>query len=718
MRAHGSALRRVSTRLLSSTKAAESHGSVLWAPTQEQIEGSEMFRFARAIAPKHGYTSSSEGVDYHDLWRWSVRDVPSFHAALWDYLDIRHSAPYDAPFVPGGSGGATLADTFATARFYPGARVNFAENVLRFADDARRSNDAARMGKDAFLWYSEARPLESPRRVSYESLRRQVADLARQLRDMGVERGDSVVGFLPHSPDAAIAALAATSIGAVWSSCSPDFGEGGAVDRFGQVSPKVLFAVAEYYHKGKRVCLRERLSSIHAKLPSAPKTILFDYDADAASDAAPGAAAALPRGSAVLARELALGRGPGSEGVMEYEMVPVEHPVYTMFSSGTTGLPKCMSQGFGVYVTHMKEHLLHHGLRADDVYLQFTTTGWMMWNYKLSALATGATLVAYEGDPMTPTATMLFDVCEGAGVTALGLSARFLAEADARGVVPAESHDLSRLRLVTSTGSPASGNVFGYASHGLKRGGVQFCSVSGGTDLNGCFACGNPLLPVIEGELQCRALGMDVAILTDDGEDVPDGGGRGELCCRQPFASQPISFGGEDGDEKYFDAYFAEFPGVWRHGDFAEVKKSGGVVIHGRSDTTLNPGGVRIGTADIYAVVEKDLSEEIEDSVVVGRPFVLPDGTPDVEIVLFAKLRDGVTMGDDLVQKVRATIRREASPRHAPRRVIQAPDFPVTTNGKKAEIAVLRAMLGQQVKNKGALANPQSLAFFENLVIE
>jgi len=394
-----------------------------------------------------------------------------------------------------------------------------------------------------------------------------------------------------------------------------------------------------------------------------------------------------------------------------YEQVPVDHPVYTLFSSGTTGLPKCMQQGFGVWVTHAKEHRLLLDMTAADRYLQYTTTGWMMWNYHLSALSHGSTLLLYEGDPLTPSPDILYHVLQHAQASIFGTSARYLAASAATGAVPRTSHSLS-LRTVLSTGSPASSSTFHFASHQLKEG-LQFLSVSGGTDLNGCFVGGTPILPVRDGELQAPALGMDIQILDDHGNPLPPGHGPGELSCAQPFASQPLRFLNDDErGSKYRGAYFDLRPGVWSHGDFAEVTHSGGVVILGRSDATLNPGGVRIGTADIYGVIERELTDLVADSVAVGRPVQLPDGTADVEVVLFVQVREGVAFGAEEVQRIKATLRSEASPRHVPAHVIQTPAIPVTANGKKVEVAVRKAIAGEEVKNRGALANPDSLDWY------
>jgi len=500
--------------------------------------------------------------------------------------------------------------------------------------------------------------------------------------------------------------LAATSIGAVWASCSPDFGDKGVTDRFAQIRPKVLFTVDGYFYKGRR-------HNVLSRLPALTKALGSDLAHTVVMPGLPGEAQ--PPDSQLTDIQGGVSLSTFTSGFEDAEhdfaQLPFDHPVYIMFSSGTTGLPKCMVQGPGVLLKQLTELQLLSDVKPETRVFFYTTTGWMMWNWLTSTLATGATIVSYDGDPMYPEPHRLWKLAEQSRVDVFGTSARFLSAQLTAGIVPKSLCDLSTVRTILSTGSPAAGNVFEYTRDAIGSH-IQFGSISGGTDLNGCFAGSTPIKPVVNGELQARVIGMDMAIFTDDGAEVI--GETGELVCKSAFPSMPLYFWEDPQGAKYHDAYFDEFPGIWRHGDFAEVTSNGGVKIHGRSDATLNPGGVRIGTADLYRTVEEDVVEA-EDSIIVGEDYTLPDGTPDVRIVLFLKMREGQELTGELIKRIRSTIRSKCSPRHVPAKVIACPAIPYTVNGKKVEIAVKKTLSGKPVTNLSALLNPESLDFFKAL---
>jgi acetoacetyl-CoA synthetase len=641
----------------------------LWEPSKERIKKTNMYRFMQVINEKFG----KHFDEYDSLYEWSVQNIPEFWASLWEFADIKASRSYDEVIddvtkMPG-------------AKWFSGAKLNFAENLLRFRDDHM-----------ALVFKGEGRDAT---RVTYAELYDAVARLATSLKEMGILPGDRIVGFMPNMPETIIAMLAATSLGAAWSSCSPDFGIKGVLDRFGQIKPRVIFTANGYSFKGREFDSLGRISDILKQLPSIEKVVVVPYtqhDPDISS---------VP--NAVLYEDF---RSSQSGLRIEFRQLPFDHPLYIMYSSGTTGLPKCMVQSAGgILIHHMKELLLHTDLKREDVIFYFTTCGWMMWNWLTSSLSTGATLVLFDGNPFHPDAGALWKMAQDEKITVFGTSAGYIAALQNAGVKPGKEYDLTPLRAVLSTGSPLSIEGFEYV-YGEVKDDLQLASISGGTDLNGCFALGNPMGAVYAGELQCRGLAMKVEAFNEQGKPVTNK--QGELVCTAPFPSMPIYFWDDPDNEKYHAAYFDVYPNVWRHGDFIEINDRGGVVIYGRSDATLNPGGVRIGTAEIYRQVEQ--LEEIEDSLVVGQSW-----KNDVRVILFVKMAEGYALTDDVKSKIRATVRSNASPRHVPAKILPAPDIPYTLNMKKVELAVKKVIHGQPVLNKDALRNPEVLDYFLDL---
>jgi acetoacetyl-CoA synthetase len=642
----------------------------IWIPSKERVRDSAMCRFMHFVNERHGTTFDC----YRDLYHWSVNDIAAFWGAFWEFGEIIASQRYqevvdDPKRMPG-------------ARWFDGARLNFAENLLRYRDD-----------RTAIIFMGEER---DPRRISYAELYRSVATLAQALKRAGVVPRDRVAGFMPNIPETVIAMLASVSIGAVWSSCSPDFGIQGVLDRFGQIEPKVIFSADGYLYGGKQFNTLEKLRGIVTQIPSIEQVILVPY----LSHDLPFSD--IPK--AVTYQEFTSGITPPEE--IDFAQLPADHPLYIMYSSGTTGRPKCMVQGAaGILLQHRKELLLHTDLRREDTIIYLTTCGWMMWNWLVSSLSCGATVVLYDGSPFHPDPAALWRLVERERITIFGTSARYLNSLESSGVRPGRECDLSSLRTILSTGSPLSADGFRYVYRDIKSD-LQLASISGGTDLNGCFALGDPTSPVYPGELQCRGLGMRVEVYSPEG--TPLVGEPGELVCSAPFPSMPLYFWGDPDGAKYRKAYFERFPDVWAHGDWCTLTERGGMIIHGRSDATLNPGGVRIGSAELYRVMET--FPEIADSIVVGQRW-----QGDERVILFVRLAPGVDCSEELKERIRKRIRDNVSPRHVPAKIIPVAEIPYTINMKKVELAVRSVIHGEEVTNREALAKPEALELYRDL---
>jgi acetoacetyl-CoA synthetase len=643
--------------------------SALWTPSESRKKSANLTRFLRHLSSL-GYLECS---DFSTLYDWSTTEPERFWTTLWEFCGVTASRRWDTVL--------TDRNKMPGARWFCGSRLNFAENLLRRCDET-----------EALVSWNEAGRRRS---LTYSALHDGVSRLARALRTAGVQPGDRVAGFMPNIPETVIAMLATTSLGAVWSSCSPDFGISGVLDRFGQIRPTVLFAADAYLYKGKAVDCLDRVSRLLRELPSVRNTIVVpDIDPAPTLDTLPGA---------TLWDDFL---GHGTVPAIDFAQLPFDHPIYILYSSGTTGKPKCIVHGAGgTLLQHLKELVLHTDLRVGDRICYFTTCGWMMWNWLVSGLAAGATVVLYDGAPLHPRPDALFDLAAAERLTVFGTSAKYLAAAEKAGVAPARTHDLSHLATILSTGSPLAPESFDYVYRDVKSD-VLLSSISGGTDIVSCFALGCPLLPVYRGELQCRGLGMKVAVYDDTGHPVR--GRKGELVCLAPFPSMPIYFWDDPEGKRYHAAYFERFPGVWTHGDFAELTEHDGVVIHGRSDAVLNPGGVRIGTAEIYRQVET--LPEVLEAIAVGQEW-----KGDVRIVLFVKLRAGVSLDGELSNRIRQTIRTGTSPRHVPAVTLQVADIPRTVSGKPVELAVRDVIHNRPVTNLDALANPEALEYFRDL---
>jgi len=639
----------------------------LWKPTPVEVRRSNMTRFAEYVAQVHGRSFDT----YDELYSWSVTNAPQFWEAVWKRSGLIHSKTYDQ---------VLSSTTMPGARWFEGARLNFAENLLRHRDQ-----------KTAIIhWRENATPVK----LTYRDLYRQVAACAAGLRRLGVSRGDRVAAFVPNIPETVIAMLAATSIGALWSACSPDFGSRGVMDRFGQIKPKVLITVDGYSYSGKHHDSCDRVAQIAQAIPAIETVVVIPV----LGDHLPTTDTRTLTWQELLAEETE---------TIAFEQLPFDHPVYIMYSSGTTGVPKCIVHGSGgTLLQHYKEHTLHTNLGSGDVILYYTTCGWMMWNWLVSALQVGAAIILYDGSPTWPDGNVLWRALQKENVNVFGTSPRFLTHCQKEGLSPARDFDLSALRTVLSTGSPLTADNYKWVYNEVKTD-VQLSSISGGTDIISCFMLGNPNLPVYSEEIQCRGLGMKVEAYDVSGKSVE--GEVGELVCTAPFPSMPIGFWNDPDHKLYRAAYFEHFPGVWRHGDFVRITKNGGVKVFGRSDATLNPGGVRIGTAEIYNPVES--MDEVIDSVAVGQKV---DG--DVRIVLFVVLADGLTLTDKLADRIKDRVKERATPRHVPAVVRQVTAVPHTINGKKVELAVTRMIHGQNVPNRDALANPEALEQYRDIL--
>ncbi|TIL26798.1 MAG: acetoacetate--CoA ligase [Mesorhizobium sp.] len=645
----------------------------LWAPTKDQVDAAPMTAFMTAAAAGTGKVFSS----YADLHRWSIDDREAFWSLIWDFCGIVGDK--------GTSGGERVlvnGDKMPGAAFFPDAKLNFAENLLKKTGPS-----------DAIVFRGEDKV---ERRLSWNELHALTSRLQRLFLSLGVKKGDRIAAMMPNMPETVAALLATASIGAVWSSCSPDFGEQGVLDRFGQIEPVVFIAPDGYWYNGKAIEVADKIAAVAAKLPTVRKVLIVDYLGTSSDVAATvEKAAALDEALSSFAAK-----------AVAFERLPFAHPLYTLFSSGTTGIPKCIVHSAGgTLIQHVKEERLHAGLLDGDRFFYFTTCGWMMWNWLVSGLASGATLLLYDGSPFYPDGNVLFDFADAEKMTYFGTSAKFIDSVRKAGLKPIRTHDLSTVRTISSTGSPLSPEDFRFVYEGIKHD-VHLASISGGTDIVSCFVLGVPTEPVWTGEIQAPGLGLAVDVWDDDGRPLRQE--KGELVCTKAFPAMPIGFWNDPEGKKYHAAYFERFDNIWCHGDFAEWTAHGGLIIHGRSDATLNPGGVRIGTAEIYNQVEQ--MPEILEALCIGQDF-----DNDVRVVLFVRLAAGVELDAELEKRIRAKIRSGASPRHVPARIVAVADIPRTKSGKITELAVRDMVHGRAVKNKEALANPEALELFRNL---
>ena len=641
---------------------------ILWQPSKERIARSNVTAFIKLINKRW-----QAGVaDSFALYEWSISQPEQFWLSVWDFCGVIAQSRGERVLVDG--------HRMPGAQWFPDAKLNYAQNLLRRRDD-----------ETAMVFWGEDKVR---RRMTFAEVYGAVSRTAQALSAAGVKEGDRVAAFMPNMPETIIFMLAAASMGAIWSSCSPDFGVQGVLDRFGQIEPKILFAVEGYYYNGKFIDTLPRVAEIVKQLPSLARAVIVSYTRDPNIPSM--------RNSMHLRDFVHPYRGKD----IEFRQLPFNHPLCILYSSGTTGVPKCIVHGAGgTLLQHLKEHQLHTDLKSGDRLFYFTTCGWMMWNWLASGLASGATLLLYDGSPFYPGPRVLFDYADEEGMTVFGTSAKYIDALNKAGAKPLETHALASLKTMTSTGSPLVAESFDYVYRAIKKD-LLLASISGGTDIVSCFVLGNPVLPVHRGEIQCRGFGLDVHVFDDDGESVI--ASKGELVCVSPFPSMPIYFWNDTSGAKYRAAYFERFPGIWCHGDYMELTARGTCVIYGRSDATLNPGGVRIGTAEIYRQVEQ--LDEVVESLVIGQ-----DWDNDVRVVLFVRLRDDLTLEESLAKKIKEQIRRNTTPRHVPSKVIQVADIPRTKSGKIVELAVRNVVHDNPVKNLEALANPEALEHFRDI---
>lgn len=644
----------------------------LWQPSLEKINNSHLTAFMTKVSQDY----NREFNTYNQLHQWSIEYPEQFWQAVWN----------DGQIIASKTSNIILEnkESIQTARWFPDARLNFAENLLRYRDE-----------KQAIISYNE---LGQKRTITYQELYQQVAQLAAAMRQTGIKTGDRVAGFLPNIIETIVAMLATTSIGAIWSSCSPDFGVHGVSDRFGQIEPRILFTTDGYFYNGKIINSLEKIKSIQQQLPTLDKIIIIPFiksDPDLSQI-----------NQAILYSDFLITENTPE---LNFEQLPFNHPVYIMYSSGTTGVPKCIVHGAGgTLLQHSKELRLHTDLKPEDKIFYYTTCGWMMWNWLVSSLMVGATLILYDGSPFYPEAKTLFDLIDQENISIFGTSAKYIMAVNKAGLKPRETHKLTHLKAILSTGSPLTHESFEYVYRDIKED-LCLASISGGTDIISCFALGNPNLPVYAGELQCIGLGLDVDVFDQQGNSLIEA--KGELVCKRPFPCCPVSFWNDPTGEKFHKAYFTKYNNIWGHGDYAEIKQHQthkGVIIYGRSDAVLNPGGVRIGTAEIYRQVEK--VDEVKESIVVGQNW-----QDDVRIILFVVLKKGVILDEDLKNKIKKTILHNTTPRHIPAKILPVLDIPRTISGKIVELAVSNIIHGEPVKNIDALANPEALEYFKDL---
>jgi acetoacetyl-CoA synthetase len=645
----------------------------IWSPTEQAIEHAQITQFARHVVRKYKLELNT----YPDFYQWTVDNPEEFWSEVWDWCGVIASKKGSTVLVDG--------DRMPGAKWFPDARLNFAENLLRRGDQG-----------DAFVFWDER---GFQRRVSYSQLTSEVSRAAQALAQLGLRPGDRVAAFIPNMPEAGIFALAALSQGIVWSSCSPDFGSSGVLDRFGQIEPKVLFVADGYRYAGREFDVLERVAEIAEGLPTLRKVVVVPH-----LNPRPDVSG-IPK--AVLLEEWLRKHTPGE---IQYAQMPFEHPAYILFSSGTTGTPKCIVHGVGgALLQSLKMLKLQFDIRPGDRFFYYCTTNWVVWNMLFHGLCAEATVMLYDGSPFERGGKILWDYAEKERITHFGTSAKYIDALDKRGLAPIETHQLPDMRMILSTGSPLVPESYDYVYARVKAD-VCLSSISGGTDIMSAFADANPVLPVYRGEIQCRSLGMAVEVFNEAGESVV--GQKGELVCTRPVPSMPLGFWNDRGGEKYRSAYYEKFPNIWTHGDWCELTERGTMVVYGRSDATLNPGGVRIGTAEIYRQVEK--IDEVEESIAIGQLWP-PDKPTDTRVVLFVRLRPGFSLDEKLVEKIKSKIRENTTPRHVPAKVIQVPDIPRTKNGKVVELAVRSVIHGMPVANTDALANPEALELFRDI---
>ena len=643
--------------------------TILWKPSKDQINSSQLEAFRLQVNSRFNLKIEN----YSELHSWSISNINDFWKAIWGFMAIKCSSNYnqvvdDENKMPG-------------AKWFDGLLFNFAENLLRIKSD-----------KAAIIFQSEN---ADSKIISYNELYDEVEKVASTLRKMGIKNGDRIVGIMPNLAETVIAMLATTSIGAIWSSCSPDFGTQGILDRFTQINPKIIFASDGYFYKGKSFDSLNKLKDLLNHLPSVRKVIITPFvrenpDISSINNSLVWNDFIDPKPNPII-----------------FEQVPFDHPLYIMYSSGTTGKPKSIVHGAGgTLIQHLKELRLHTDININDTVFYFTTCGWMMWNWLVSNLAIGSTILLYDGSPFHPDRNSMWDMIDNYKVSHFGTSPKFLETCRDTKLSPIKTHSLKSLKSILSTGSPLVEECFEYVYKHIKKN-IQLSSISGGTDIISCFALGNPILPVINGEIQCLGLGMDVAAFNKNGEDLVNK--KGELVCKKAFPSMPVYFWNDKNGKKFFDAYFNKFKNVWHHGDFIEINNYGGIKIFGRSDATLNPGGIRIGTAEIYRVVDR--FDAVNDSLVIGQSI-----NDDERVILFIIISNGYKFSNKLVHDIKKTIFKECSPRHVPEIILEAKDIPYTINGKKVEIAVKKVINGENVENKDALKNPEALDLFKNII--